>query len=285
MSKNNKNIVIILFPPALLILSLLTTKISIELQQHSYFSIAFYLSIFTQIVKIFFLISCFRFLVFIINKFIKNILLQVAVAFLGVFVFLVVFIFVLIFPGRMVLNASRPIHPEDFIADSSQVDQLTQLSYELIRKKNIFWISNRGDNIVFGIRYKDHNFLYDTEYIPKEYDFTQPLPVEDAEKVSDYPFRSGLHPTDQQVLSRDDYGFCLRGSKCIRKVGFNSVELYEDVNIVRYEIRDFYGWDGGWYYIYYFSPTGILTEEFEYEKKLDNHWYFLKEDRFPGFPE
>jgi hypothetical protein len=40
------------------------------------------------------------------------------------------------------------------------------------------------------------------------------------------------------------------------------------------------GWDNGSYYIYYYSPDGQIPDEFKYNQKLNDNWYYDARPRF-----
>jgi hypothetical protein len=89
-----------------------------------------------------------------------------------------------------------------------------------------------------------------------------------------------LQPTEKIVLDPNDYVFCRRASESIRRIGFDSVELYPEPNAVEFQIRDGMGRDNGIRYIYYFYPARTLPDEFMYDQQLDTDWYFARQPRF-----
>ena len=184
---------------------------------------------------------------------------------------------------KYILNAWRPTNPDRFIVDSVLVAQLEELSRELIQKENIFWVGNGWDGFTSGITKDANDYLFDSRHIPEKYNFTEPIPVENMAKVKhlDLPFQPGFQPTVRKVLDQSNYVLCKSVSELIRKVGFHNVKLYPEYKVVQFQIYDFYGWDGGQYYVYYFSEDESLPKEFQYDKKLDDNWYFDKHPRFP----
>ena len=214
-------------------------------------------------------------------SFIRNGLLQILILLgclpIGLFCFVAI-----LFSGRYVLNASRPLDPDKFFENSSAVEDLTEVSAAMISKDNVFWIGNGTKSFIFGITYKDGNYRFHSMDIPQDCNFKNPIPAEDANEIThlDLPFQPGHRTTDKKILDPNDYYFCRDVSSFIRKIGFDNIKLYREFRVVQYQIYDFYGWDGGSYYIYYFTPDGMLPEEFTYDKKLSDNWYFDIHPRF-----
>ncbi len=184
---------------------------------------------------------------------------------------------------RVVLNNSRPSYSNWFFENQKLVDEITGLSQDLIKRENVFWVGNSGwSSFVFGIKYPDSDYLFSSEDIPTNFDSNELIRVEDTAKVEhlDLPFQPGHQPTDLKFLEPNDYAFCERANSLIRKVGFHNVKLYPEVNIVQYQIYDFIGWDAGRYYIYYYSPQGVLPDDFKYDRKLNDNWYYCCRPRF-----
>ncbi|MHC4543284.1 MAG: hypothetical protein ACYTDW_17255 [Planctomycetota bacterium] len=184
---------------------------------------------------------------------------------------------------RVVLNNSRPAYSKWFFKNKTLVDELTGLSQELISKENVFWIGNSGwSSFIFGIKYPDSDYLFSSVDIPTNFDSKKLIIAEDKAKVEhlDLPFQFGHQPTVFKVLDPNDYAFCERANSLIRKVGFHNVKLYPEENLVQYQIYDFIGWDGGRYYIYYYSPQGSLPNDLKYDRKLNDNWYYCIRPRF-----
>jgi hypothetical protein len=182
-----------------------------------------------------------------------------------------------------VLDYYRPIDPDRFLNNKEFVNELSRLSQEIIRKENVFWIGNSGwSSFIFGIKYPDSDYLFSSVDIPANFDSNKLIPAEDKGKVEhlDLPFQPGHQATNFKVLDPNDYAFCERANSLIRKVGFHNVKLYPEENIVQYRIHDFIGWDAGRYYIYYYSPQGIIPSDFKYDRKLNDNWYYSSRPRF-----
>ena len=231
----------------------------------------------------FFLVSCVRLAVKAITKCTTNALLRALLGIGGAFVLLVTFLYVFGVLPRKILNASRPIDPKAFMANDAQLDRLTELSRELIARRRVIWVGNDRNGFAFGIGMNDGDYLFTSESIPEGHDFRRPVSVEDMNKDQhvDLPIRQRFKPTERKTVSQEDYEFCVGASKTIRKAGLDNVKLYRDSNVVKYEIRDFVGWDLGTYYIYLFSPTGEFPEGFGDNERLGGNWYFFEGDRFP----
>jgi len=185
--------------------------------------------------------------------------------------------------GRIILNASRPTRPDRLMRDLTTVGRLTDLANEMIQKQRITWVGNTRYRFVFAIRYGNADYQFASTHIPQPHDFRTPVDAEDMSKVHhvNLPFmRQALKPTDKVLLDPNDYAFCERASRIIRRIGFDNVMLYPEHNMVQFQIYDFLGWDNGWRYVYYFSPTGTLPEDFTYTQQLNATWYFGRKPRF-----
>ncbi|HPS54244.1 MAG TPA: hypothetical protein PLP05_01470 [Sedimentisphaerales bacterium] len=264
-----------------LVLFLSATKMGIELNQNGFSYASFCFITASHILKLVFLVALVWFMYKGVSLFDETIVLQI---FLGILCFPFFFISCAgtLISGREILNLSRPTRPDAFIEDQSSVQKLTDLANEMIKRKTVFWIGN-GLGFIFSIRYEDGDYQFDSRLIPQDCDFNEPVAAEDMSKMNhpDLPFQSSaLKPTDQKILDPNDYAFCKRASSIIRKIGFDNIKLYHDHNVVQYQIYDFIGWDNGGYYVYYFCPNTTLPEEFKYEKKLNDNWYYIREPRF-----
>ncbi|MGD0551442.1 MAG: hypothetical protein ABSB25_02195 [Sedimentisphaerales bacterium] len=263
----------------LFVLFLVLTKVDIELEQRSLFSAA----LVTHICS-FLLYICFGIAVVVV--FVKSAVTNrflVAIIYLGLFITCCPCLSVgYLIITRGILNASRPVNAEHFIKERLATKQLSALSREMIQKRNVFWVGNGPGGFTFGLTCADGNYLFDSRNIPKNYRFDTPIPVEDTNKVRhlDLPFQPGFKGTDSKILGEEDYKFCARASSLIRRIGFDNVKLYPEPNIVQYQIYDFMGWDNGSYYIYYYSPDGQIPDEFKYNQKLNDNWYYDARPRF-----
>ncbi len=185
--------------------------------------------------------------------------------------------------GRIMLNASRPTRPDRFMRDQAAVGRLTDLANEMIEKQRITWVGNSRYRFVFDIRYGNVDYQFASTHIPQPHDFRTPVDAEDMSKVHhvNLPFLSqALEPTDQVLLDPNDYAFCERASRIIRRIGFDNVMLYPEHNVVQFQIYDFLGWDTGWRHVYYFSPSGTLPADFTWDQQLNANWYFARKPRF-----
>ena len=258
-------------------------KIGIELIQSGFGRAGFNFIITSHILKVIFLISLIIFMFKGVCCLVEHWGFRVILGFWCIPLFFVSCTATM-FSGRIIHNLSRPTRPDLFIKDQSSVQKLIDLANEMIQKKNVFWVGNGLDRFIFSIRHGEEGYQFDSKLIPHNYDFNEPVKAEDMSKVHhlDLPFQSGdLKPTDKIVLDPNDYAFCKRASKIIRKIGFDNVKLYPEQNVVQYQVCDLIGWDNGGYYVYYFCPNTTLPEKFKYEKKLNEHWYYIWESRFP----
>ncbi len=179
--------------------------------------------------------------------------------------------------GRIILNASRPTRPDRFMRDQAAVARLTDLANEMIQKQRITWVDNGRYRFVFAIRSGNVEYQFASTHIPQNHDFRTLVEAEDISKVHhvSLPFRNrSLKPTDKVLLDPNDYTFCERASRIIRRIGFDNVMLYPEPNVVQFQIHDFLGWDNGALYVYYFSPSGTLPADFTYDRQLNANWYF-----------
>jgi hypothetical protein len=263
----------------LFIFFLVLTKIDIELEQWSLLSAAFVTHICSLLLYI-----CFGILVVVI--FIKSAVTNrflVALIYLGLLAaFCPCLSLGYIVISRNILNASRPVNAEHFIKERLAVEQLSDLSKEMIQKRSIYWVGNGPSGFTFGMSCADGNYLFYSNKIPNNYKFDTPIPVEDTNKVRhlDLPFQPGFQGKDLKVLNEGDYKFVVRTSALIRRIGFDNIKLYPEPNIVQFQIYDFLGWDNGSYYIYYYSPDGQIPDEFKYSEKLNDNWYYDARPRF-----
>jgi hypothetical protein len=182
-----------------------------------------------------------------------------------------------------VLDYYRPVDPDRFFNNKEFVNELSELSQELIKKENVFWIGNNGWwSFIFGIKYPDSDYLFSSVHVPTNFDSKELIIAEDKAKVEhlDLPFQFGHQPTVFKVLDPNDYAFCEQANSLIRKVGFHNVKLYPEENLVQYQIYDFIGWDGGSYYIYYYTPKGVLPSDLKYDRKLSDNWFYCCRSRF-----
>jgi hypothetical protein len=185
--------------------------------------------------------------------------------------------------GWIILDLSRPVRPEAFLRDAAAVNRLTALANEMAQRQRITWVGNSRYRFVFAIRYGNAEYQFTSMLIPRGHDFHMPVEAEDMSKVRHYdlPFQShALQPTDRVLLDPNDYAFCRQASETIRRIGFDNIELYPEHSVVQYQIYEFIGWDNGWRYVYYFSPTGTLPEDFTYTQQLNTNWYFARKPRF-----
>ena len=153
----------------------------------------------------------------------------------------------------------------------------------MLQKQRITWVGNSRHRSVFAIRYGNAEYQFASTQITKDQDFHMPVETEDTSKVQhlDLPCQSkALEPTDEVLLDPNDYAFCKRASRIIRRIGFDNVQLYAEHNVVQFQIYDLIGRDNGWRYVYYFSPTGTLPVDFTYTQPLNANWYFAREPRF-----
>jgi hypothetical protein len=188
-----------------------------------------------------------------------------------------------LFSGREILNMSRPSDPNVFIKDKLSIKKLTDLGDEMIKKENVFWVGNNYDNFIFSIKYSDANYQFDSSYVTDNYDFNKPLSAEDMSKVHhpDISFiNNELEPTNSKLVYKNDFIFCKKASKIIRKIGFDNIKLYPEFRVIQYQIYDFLGWDAGGYIVYYYCPDPNLPKKFEYSKKLNDNWYYIWTPRF-----
>jgi len=281
MNKKKIKIAILLTAPAILfiLLSFYIMQLGIELQQNGSFKIAFY----TIILSVLLFIISTMYLLFVVLKIIFRSKIVAILCFLACFFPTLFFSSAFLYANyKIILNTKRPTDPNRFISNRPLVTQLTSFSEELIQKQNVFWVGNGWDHFIFGITYCDSNFRFHSDDIPENHNFAKPIPSEDAAKVEhlDLPFQPGHQRTGLRVLDPNDYAFCKRASALIRRVGFHNVKLYHEDNIVQFQIYDFCGWDSGRYYIYYFSKDGTLPIKFEYDRKLNDNWYYDVSPRF-----
>ncbi len=144
-------------------------------------------------------------------------------------------------------------------------------------------VGNSRYRFVFAIRYGNVDYQFASTHIPPPHDFRAPVDAEDMSKVHhvNLPFmRQALQPTDQVPLDPNDYAFCERASRVIRRIGFDNVILHPEHSVVQFQIYDFLGWDTGWRYVYYFSPSDALPEDFTYTQQLNANWCFARKPRF-----
>ena len=182
--------------------------------------------------------------------------------------------------GRIILNLSRPAWPGTFTRDQAAVRELTDLAHEMIQGARVFWIGNEPFQFLFAVHYPDADYRFASSRIAEGGDLGHPVDAEDTSKVAQAIFRPLFRPTDKALLGPNDYEFCKRASKTIRRIGFDSVQLHREQNIVQYEIDDFLG-HHGMRYIYCFSPESKPPEGFQWEQ-LSVNWYFVRK---PGFSD
>ena len=271
-----KSFIILLLLPIMALISMIG---SIKLRQYGFYSIGCAALLAYIAISIAFIICC-------IFTFFHSFMSTGFTILLTIISFPVVMFFCSVFmmvSYRIALDYSRPASPDWFSNNKKLVDKLTGLSQELIKKENVHWVGNSGWwDFVFGIKYPDGVYLFCSANIPTNFDSKRLIPAEDTTKVNhlDLPFQPGFQPTDQHSLDPNDYAFCERVDKLIRRVGFHNIKLYSEENIVQYQIYNLWGWDNGCYYIYYYSPRGKLPDEFKYDRKLDNNWYYCRRPRF-----
>ena len=150
-------------------------------------------------------------------------------------------------------------------------------------RQRITWVGNSRHRFLFAICFANAEYQFASTHIPRDHDFQVPVDAEDMSKVQHLalPFQSdALKPTDKVLLDPNDYAFCQRASQLIRRIGFDNVQLYPEHNVVQFQIYDFLGWDTGWRYVYYFSPSGALPDDFRDSRPLNANWYFARRPRF-----
>ena len=261
-------------------LFLIFQKVGIECKQSGFEIVGLCFIIISHILKLLFLIL----LILFMNKGLGRLKtgLKIFLGFLCIPIFFV-FCAATMISGRIVLDLSRPARPAAFMKDQVALDKLTDLANEMIQNRRIIWICNGRSRFIFGIQYEDGKYQFDSNLIPINHDFSKSVGAEDMSKVShhDLPVQSkNLQITDKKILDPNDYAFCKRASRIIRKIGFDNIKLYPDINVVQFQIHNFFGWDNGWYNIYYFHPGDALPEEFEYKTRLNSNWYYILQPRF-----
>ncbi len=262
-------------------LFLISQKVGIEFMQIGFEIAGFSLIVISHILKLMFLILLILFMIKGLGRLNIGFRIVVGILCLPILFFSCT---VTMISGRIILDLSRPAWPSAFIKDQSGVNKLTDLANEMIQNKRIFWVGNGWDRFVFGIKYEDGDYQFDSRLIPDDHDFNKPVNAEDMSEVQhhDLPFQSkALRITGRKILDPNDYDFCKRASGTIRKIGFDNVKLYPEKNVVQYQIHNFFGWDNGWYNVYYFCPGNTLPEEFKYSRKLNSDWYYNLKPRFP----
>lgn len=185
--------------------------------------------------------------------------------------------------GRIIQDISCPIRPDMFMQDQTAVEALTKLANEMIHKQHITWVGNSQYRFVFALRFGNAEYQFASTHIPPHYDFRTPVEAEDMSKVQHFDslfLNNALKPTDKVLLDPNDYAFCGRVSKTIRRIGFDNMQLYPKHNVVQFQIYDFIGWDNGWRYVYYFCPSSTLLDGFTYDRQLNANWYFARKPRF-----
>lgn len=277
-----KQFVRFFLPPIISVACLiLTVKLRVEFAQNGFFLISSIANIIAQILKLSFVVLLICSLCKVIAYFMKSVMLRIIGVILSV---LIVFLSlsILLVISRIILNNSRPASPEYFTVNFALVDQLSQLSQEMILRENIFWVGNGDSDFVCGVSLEDGDYRFNSDDILAGHDFSRALPAEDASKVQhfDSPFNPGHQSIDSKILSVENYKFCSRASSLIRKIGFDNVKLYRGEGVVQYAIYDFLGWDEGMYYFYFYSSSGILSEDFVFDQKLNEHWFYWRRDRF-----
>jgi len=280
--KNKKNAVkmgvlcILLF-----IFFVILTKIGVEMEKRSLFNAAIAFRISSFAFYVCFMISFFTIFVklAVTNRFL------IALIYIGLFfVFFGCLSSHYLILNRDIQRISRPTFPERFISNSVVVQQLSSLSEELISRRHIYWVQNRWKRFIFGIGYADGTWVFNSQNIPKDYKFDIPVKVEDIGFVRSLKLYGmpNKQTSDSKVVDKNDFEFCARASALIRRIGFDDVKFYPEPNIVRYEVHDTLGgWDSPvYYYVYYYSQSTQLPDNFKYESKLNDNWYFDSEPRF-----
>lgn len=262
-------------------LFLVSQKVGIECKQSGFEIAGFCFIIISHILKLLFLIL----LILLMNKGLGRFKTGFSIL-LGLLCIPIFFVScaATMFSGRIILDLSRPARPAAFMKDQVAVDKLTDLANEMIQHKKIFWVGNGRGRFIFGIQYEDGKYQFNSQLIPRNHDFSKPVGAEDMSEVShpDLPILSNeLQITDRKILDPNDYAFCKRASRIIRKIGFDNIELYPEKNVVQFQIHNFIGWDNGWNNIYYFHHSDTLPEEFEYKTRLNSNWYYIIKPRFP----
>ncbi|MGD0572429.1 MAG: hypothetical protein ABSB11_05355 [Sedimentisphaerales bacterium] len=279
--KNKKNAVkmcglcILLF-----IFFVISTKIGVEMEKRSLFNaaIAFRISSF-----IFYLCFVISFLTIFIKMAVTNNLLLALFYLLLIAVSCPCLSVLYLNFDRAILNLSRPTFPERFIKNPVTVKQISSLAEELISRRNIYWVENRGRESIYGIGFTDGAYIFNSCNIPKDYRFDIPVKSEEInlERYIALPDMSNKRTSGSKVIDKYDYEVCTRASALIRRIGFDDVKFYPEPNIVRYEIRDTLGWDSPvYYYVYYYSQSTQPPDNFKYESKLNDNWYFDSKPRF-----
>ena len=279
--KNVKNAVkLCVLGVGLFISFLVLTKVGVEMEKRSLFNPAIAFRIFAFI---FYLGFMFCFLIIFIKLAVTNNVL-LALIYIGLFLASFGFFAVnyLLF-DRAVLNFSRPTSPERFIKNPVIVKQLSSLAEELISRRNIYWVENRWRESIYGIGFTDGAYIFNSCNIPEDYRFDIPVKSEgvNLERYIASPYTSNKQTSGSKVIDKYDYQICTHASALIRRIGFDNVKLYPEPNIVRYEIHDQLGWDSPvYYYVYYYSHSTQLPENFKYEIKLNDNWYIDSKQRF-----
>lgn len=181
------------------------------------------------------------------------------------------------------LNIPRmgsPKDPAQFMKSKPRVEAISLFSDELIKKQNIFWISNwraEGNYMEFGVDSPTGHYVFNTRLMPKVIDFGKPLPAAIPEKITPWPasnFVSSSRGQTKVMLEKSDYEFCLRAVKFLRKTGFDSVSYNASLGVVKWQINDTIGWDYAEYSMYIYSPSGNIPKELKNVKRLNERWYF-----------
>jgi hypothetical protein len=263
-----------------LVLFILLHKAGIELIQREIASIGEVLIWISHVLKVAFLILLLRQYG---NSFDNAPATRKVLLTVGAIPFFIVSCSMTMMSGRIILNASRPTNPNRLINNPGMLSELSNLADDMLTQPRVFWVGNGVDHFIFSIKYSDGDFNFSSQNIPSEFDFSKPVGAEDMSKAVhfDSPFlENSLQISDQRVVDANEYAFCKRASRIIRKHGFDNIKLYPEHSIVQYQIYDFLGWDNGCYHVYYYCPDSNLPSEYKFSKQHNPQWFFNREPRF-----
>jgi len=251
-------------------------KAGIECSQHGFALAGSCLVSAANILKAVFLVLLLALLVGV-SRFHPKRLVQVLAGVLCVPVFLISCTATLL-SGMIILDQSRPVRPAIFMRDPASVRELGDLANEMIRRARVFGIGSKQYQFMFAIHYGDVDYRFASTHISKDYDISKAVDAEDTSKVRQVIFSPVFQPTNKVLLDPNDYAFCKQASETLRRIGFDNVQLYDENDIVQYEIDVFFGHNGT-RYIYYFCPAGTPPEGIRCEQ-LDANWYYLSKRWF-----